>query len=437
MFVEIEIDPSYVLGGYPNNSLMYVTTSKGHLSTSFLFDITTGIDQSDPYNSAKANRIFNYYPQKGTTEDTSNKSSTPQITTIFQNFWFGGTRQPATAIGNEYIPPNCSFSGSITSYYQFDNDKIQPNKNSRLQFKEYSLWVNTPINFGSTSPTFDIELTRTGLSAYSLIDEPFKKQTQLVFDGRGKLNSFEENATPTPANIFQRTDIISSSVESLETTKIVSGTFSIGSLKNANFVDLVASLTTGYAANSPSAGRNVYNPYILLPEDELVLGLDAGITPPPDVAPVFGKNLYDEVRGGRKRAAQTAMINPILKNQIWHYAGNSYLRVLPGSAQLLLVGNYIREDNKIEYNRSKQFPDVTTVIGNDLITDQYENAEYDAYAGTYITQNFGGDIFDGTRKIISDDALRNSSSGGTIKLFKNLTNNKILILDQFISGVLQ
>jgi hypothetical protein len=174
-----------------------------------------------------------------------------------------------------------------------------------------------------------------------------------------------------------------------------------------------------------------------LPEDELVLGLDAGITPPPDIAPLFGKNLYDAVTSGQEREPQTAMINSILKNEIWHYAGNSYLRILPGSAELLLVGNYIREDTKVEYSKNIKSTNISNVIGDSLISDRFENSEFDAYVGTYITQNLTGSIFDGSRQITSDDAQRTSSSGGTIRLFKNSISDNVFILDQFLSGVLQ
>jgi hypothetical protein len=440
MFVEIEINPAYVLGGYPNNSLMYVTTSKGYLSTSFLFDITSGIEQSDPYNSANANRIFNYYPQRGTLFDLENTASVPQITTIFQNVWFGGTRQPSIAIEGEYIPPNCAYSSSITSYFQFDNKKIESTANSNLQFEQYFIWNSSPekiINLGSTAPTFDIELARTGLANYSLIEEPLKSQIGMIFDGRGKLNTFEERALPIASTVFKRTEIVNSSVEDLESSNPNTGSFSIGSLKSSSFGDVVSSLTTGYAACSRSGLRQVYNPYVLLPEDELVLGLDAGVTPPPDIAPLFGKNLYDAVDSSLGREPQKAMINPIIKNDIWHYAGNSYIRVLPGEAQLLLIGDYIKDERKIEYSKTKRSPNISVVIGENLISDKFETSEYDAYAGTYITQNFTGNIFDETRQISSDDAVRTSNSGGTIKLFKVSNNRTIRVLDQFLSGVLQ
>jgi hypothetical protein len=430
-YIEIEIDPAYVLGGYPNNSLMYVTTSKGYLSTSFTF--ADSIDtQESGYNSTTCSRLFNFYPQRGTFENKNDQNATPQITTIFQNFWFGGTRQPAIAYSGSYETPNAIDVNVLKPYYQFDNNKIAEDSYSLSQSNpNFNVAPYGKLNLGSTSPLFDIELARTGLSVYSLTDSVFSRGFQLVTDGRGKLNTLESRANPVPASVFGRTSLINAPPENDEISISPNfGVFSIGSLKNASFADIVSSVTIGYAANSPAAGRNVYNPYILLPEDELVLGLDAGISSPPDIAPIMGKNLYDQIPIGQKRSKQTAMVDSILKNNIWHYAGNSYLRVLPGNAELLLIGDYIKDDSRSLNNKKINSSNISTVIGDNFISDQFETSEADAYAGTYISQNFDGSMALGTRGVVSDDAIRSQTSGGTIKPFKVVENKNILIIDK-------
>lgn len=424
-YLEIQIDPAYVLGGYPNNTLMYVTTSKGHLSTSFYSKVMDGYYVA--YDPVYSNRLFNWYPQKGTNADLDT-SSTPPITTIFQNLWFGGTAQPvvATNARGNFLPPGSIVTASIVPYFQFDNRSSLLTGNSNLQ------------ESGKTQPEFDIEIARLGLSIFNLKENIFEKQLQLIIDGRSIPSSFEKNANPGIAAVFQRTELLQATSYNDETTNYITGTFSIASgLKDASFIDLIASLTTGYAPSSPNAGRNVYNPYILLPEDELILGLDAGITPPPDIAPYSEKNLTDYNPNGGHKPKQNAFINSVLKEQIWHYAGNSYMRILPGSAELILVGDYISNGEKIEKVRKINSPNISTIIGNDPVFDQYDNAEVSAYVGTYQSQVITGSMSNNTRAVDYDAASRVDSRSGTVGRFVVASNSTISLLDQYISGVLR
>ena len=134
-FIEVEINPAYVLGGFPNNTLLHITSSKGHMSTSF-YSLTR--DPSDPdftsFNPDKCNRLFNWYPQKGSNEDVFNKSVTPPITSIFQNMWFGGTRQPTIAVDSypQYQLQKSEYTASIQPYFQFNNKGYTKTQYSEL-----------------------------------------------------------------------------------------------------------------------------------------------------------------------------------------------------------------------------------------------------------------------------------------------------------------
>jgi len=437
-YLEIQIDPAYVLGGYPNSTLMYVTTSKGHLSTSF-----HGRLNLPAFDPTLANRLFNWYPQKGTNAFLE-QNTTPPISTIFQNFWFGGTQQPVVvaSASDGYEPPGSIERVPITPYYQFDNDiDILRNQNSLLQwpkFSDFTAYGLGFVNLGSTAPEFDIEIARTGFSFYNLISTPFNTSIQIVNDSRGITATLAKNAKPPLAAVFQRSEIITASTYNDEPSVYLTGTFTIKTgLDGCSFSDLLSSLTIGYSPSSPNAGRNVYNPYILLPEDELVLGLDAGITPPPDIAPYFGKNLTDYNENGSNKPAQKAFVNPILKEQIWHYAGNSYMRILPGSAEMILIGDYIRDGEKVEMIRTINSSNMSTTIGNDPVLDQYDNAEVSAYVGTYQSQVITGTMSNNTRGVDYDAALRVDSRSGTVGRFVVASNDSISLLDQYVSGVLR
>jgi hypothetical protein len=61
--------------------------------------------------------------------------------------------------------------------------------------------------------------------------------------------------------------------------------------------DLVSSMTVGFFTASPNTNKQKVRDYILLPSDELILGLDAGITPPPDVTPTYDDPHPDALGG--------------------------------------------------------------------------------------------------------------------------------------------
>ena len=434
--LEIEIDPAYVMGGYPNNSLMYVTTSKGHLSTSFysLYSFFIGGFNAVPANSylsSVSNRLFNWFPQKGRYQNITS-SATPPITTQFQHFWFGGTRQPVTVVTSsetEVYSPS-SQPPFIKPHFQFIKNEILMTDNLSKQWPSFESFGGTnAYRLGSTSPEFDIEIARLGLSLFNSLDSPFSSPFGLVNDGRGIISSFAEDASPSTSAAFKRTNLMHITASDGETLGqplgLDLGMFSIGTLTGSSFSDLVSSLTLGYAPVSNKGLSNTYNPYMLLPTDEIVLGLDACVTPPPDVSPYYGKNMHDVIVSGEPRAQQNAFINPILMENIFHYAGNSYMRILPGDAELIFIGDYIRDGSPVSRNRSIESDDITTSIGDEFIHDQIRLSERDSMVGTYASQRFSGDMLDGTRGV-SEDV---SQSGiNTVKKYSQLVSD-----DEFIS----
>lgn len=464
-YLELEINPGFVNGGFSNNTLTYITTSLGNYETSFMMrqqlftDKTTpesGVSVPDPLESTK-NNLFNFYPQKGNYKNVINyfdprtaynqNVPTPPVTTIFQNFWFGGTMQPRITF-NKANADNEILSSEYSSYYRFNNTGVDSNFFSLIQLPEYAYIGSKQYNRNSSSPNFDIEIARTGLSVYNLNDKPFSKPLQITNDSRGVLSSYYINSNPKIASVFSRSSIMTwpsyaheflvptiLSFEIPGTSYIFPGftESTIGTMRNASFADIVSSLTLGYAPHSSDTGRNQYNPYVILPEDEIILGLDAGITPPPDIAPVIREPVNDAVAiippvtlPVAHRVFQQAYCNPILKETIWHYAGNSYLKILPGQAELLLVGDYLKDNNSKERNRTINSNNVSIVIGDDPVLDQVESTEVEGFRSTMAAQKVEGNIFDNTRKVIKDTAIRSSGSdGGSIGSFDILCSEDL------------
>ena len=126
----------------------------------------------------------------------------------------------------------------------------------------------------------------------------------------------------------------------------------------------------------------------------------------------------------------------VLKEALIHFAGNSYLQVLPGDAEIILVGEYVSDEEGLQITRDPVSNDITTPIGDYPVTDEFRTAETDAYKGSYLSLTFTGNMSSGTRRVLYDGAERNESSvSGTIRSFVRVTNTSEVLYDQFFSGV--
>jgi hypothetical protein len=327
-YLEAEMTPAVVLGGNPPATLTYLTSSTTAYSTSFFsVDKYTGPlgggsptvdDLVDPANWAQQgyNRLFNRYPYTGSYLNLNASNTAPPITSIIQNQWVGGTRQPKL---------NNSARGSVTASNQYDAKLIAQPYFSFIQGEPYTLtqretYFNEEVslNLGPwgtfriykapefNDPCFDIELGRTGMSVGDYADNIFKKPFPLTVDGRSVPGATANRARGPLPGVFQRTNLIrfmSSSAENLDTTVAGSPVFltasqsSIGTMSGSNMADLVSSMTVGFFTASPNTNKQIVRDYILLPSDELILGLDAGITPPPDVTPTYDDPHPDALGG--------------------------------------------------------------------------------------------------------------------------------------------
>jgi len=301
MMLQVEMTPAVTLGGMSNASLMYVTTSTGMYSTSFWYG-----ENGDPAGTGTSgrNQLFNRYPYTGTFASPNDKSAVPPITTVFQNFWLGGTRQPIinnNAKNFSELTSSTDASLNVSPYFAFVDTDTRT-------YTSRSQWFNGKTAEGEKyfDPNFDVEIGRTGLSVGNIRDNIFSKPVQIVTDGRSVTTAFSDKAVTNTSAVFQRTNLItfeSVGTENLDTTApyaplyLTDSMTSIGTLTGSNMADLVTSLTTGYFVASPNTNKQIQRDYVLLPTDELVLGLDAGISPPPDITPTYDDPHPDALGG--------------------------------------------------------------------------------------------------------------------------------------------
>ena len=129
-------------------------------------------------------------------------------------------------------------------------------------------------------------------------------------------------------------------------------------------------------------------------------------------------------------------VTSILKENLIHYAGNSWLEINPGEAELILVGEYVSDDEATEMMRDPISPDISSPIGDTPVSDEFRIAEIDSYRGSYLALTFTGKMEDGSRKILYDGTTRSESTGsGNVRTFVKMTSEKEVLYDLYFTGV--
>lgn len=139
------------------------------------------------------------------------------------------------------------------------------------------------------------------------------------------------------------------------------------------------------------------------------------------------------------RSKYNAFAAPIFKENLIHFAGNSYLQILPGDAEIILVGEYIADDEAKQISRDPVSDDISIPIGSDPVLDDFRIAEVDTYRGTYLALVFTGDFTSGTRQAIYDTTTKRYSAGNELypglKSTIRAVSEDEIVYDMYMSGV--
>jgi hypothetical protein len=290
--IEVTMYPAVSMGGVLNSSLTYVTSTTGFYSSSlFLSEEKFSSGYQYSYN-----QLFNRYPYTGSYINPNNKFRYGPITAGVQNIWLGGTRQPEfinNAQNGEASLSNVTASLKYGPYYVYKEGSVNDSYRNSFYIGYFGLKY--------TDPTFDVEVARTGISLSNYLTNVFSSPFQIVTDGRTIHGAFSIDNRQDLPSVFQRTNLIRYQLKPTDEgspsspSYLASYNTSIGNLSGSTMADLVSSLTVGNTVASPSTNRQILRDYILLPTDEIILGLDAGVTPHPDVAPLTGEPLPDKL----------------------------------------------------------------------------------------------------------------------------------------------
>jgi hypothetical protein len=136
------------------------------------------------------------------------------------------------------------------------------------------------------------------------------------------------------------------------------------------------------------------------------------------------------------RSKYNAFNTSILRERLLHFAGNSYLQILPGDAEIILVGEYVSDDEAIQLQRDPVSTDISIPVGNDYVLDDFRVAEVDSYVGSYLSLTFTGSMDDGTRRAIFDAAVRTGSQDpGNVRSTVKAVSPSIVSFDEYMTGV--
>jgi hypothetical protein len=140
-----------------------------------------------------------------------------------------------------------------------------------------------------------------------------------------------------------------------------------------------------------------YSPAILDPQDELIIGLDAGTFGPPDldadslVGDNEGPTTGTPASGLGPLGSNRLFKNTHMKEYYRKTLSDSRLKILTGDAEIVLIGDFLRNDSSTYVERSTpEGVGITRVIGNDPILDQSNLFNLDLLSGSMFTRIFTG-----------------------------------------------
>lgn len=145
------------------------------------------------------------------------------------------------------------------------------------------------------------------------------------------------------------------------------------------------------------------SPYILYPQDNLVLGIDAGISPS------HGKLDFSEVP-----------IGDLYPGAIT----GSFMQILQGPATMQLFGSLLRENKPIPYNLGQNLTSNAlheSMHSDNPVLDQFDIFPTADYSGSYVAEIFNGDIGSARRALYSAE----QGPTGSISRFVRMESNEV------------
>ena len=372
--VQLEMLPAVCPRQFVSPSLMPFSASQN--------DITL---LSSPFNSQ-------YQFQSGSFLVPMNKNGS-LYTTIVSNFWFGGTTNPP--YWNTHIYDTAGlFGNEATPLRGVD---VVANMNPAL-----SIGARAFVNRDPFAGAFDGETFTTGALAITnwTNNSTFNQGKITTFGATNVIDTLSRlgpNYGPTSEKYQIPVDPRSVNVPTVAPGGRSIPESLVGMFLTPNLGDSIYGLSyTIYTAGPPQVSplsQQVYSPYILMPDDELILGLDAGTFGPPDQAP------NPAMTSSLKDAYRLAM-------------ADSWMQVLRGDAEIKLIGEYVRDGSPLFSSKASNSTNgIKSPVGMYQITDEFRSRTIQELSGTIFDRIMSGSagvtgLSDGSRGIGGSLAIR-------------------------------
>jgi hypothetical protein len=275
------------------------------------------------------------------------------------HFWYGNTRIPQ--IFSSGSKSNRKFTRDLIMTYG-DGFQVTSSQNYLVGPKQTPFqFPNSPSfasSFISAQPVFS-QYTFFTSASLSKIEVP--NQIEILTDGRA-LNC--STISPGARQPYE---------ESAQDASIFNATTAAGVMQV--FKGMIRNGIGALLPDTVNQAKIKETEYLLLPGDELVLGLESSNFATPDFTALFPSGSY--------------------KDLVLDFLPTSYLRVLPGIGEIKLIGRYLRDGESYTPQKSST-GDITTVIG-DVPYDEFIVTETDGYYGGIFDEIITGSIFSTTQ----------------------------------------
>jgi hypothetical protein len=403
--LELEMYPTVVPACSVAPSLMPVTG--GGFSTDYA-DTRFAFREGGPVPASGSTLLRCYQYRTSGTRDFPDQNTPAPYLTLLSNFWFGGSRPPTissftnqswTTVGSNIVdaydsvgsPGQVNARGSNPLPGQVDVAmQMTPTYTSGVvYYEDLSVFdsatryipIRGPVQAhgvsfipsfstsGSSAETFDVRNLRCQqpLDPQSVNSpSPGSQYSQPKFYGRKTYNDAGANGWGT---------------EHRDKYMGYYGWRFISSFHVSDFTE-----------------RQVYSPVLLDPDDELIIGLDAGTFGPPDLEP---DSLIADGLGPTEGLAHGTGLTwnqlsrsdkeTFLKEDYSTTLADSRLRIRTGEAEIILIGDFLQDGKPIVPTRDTPVSsNVTQGYGTEPIGDQYLLYNADLLSGSLFTRVFTG-----------------------------------------------
>jgi len=344
------------------------------------------------------------YVTTGSRASPTNSRAAPYLSLVSHR-WFGGSR-PAQIAASEAIDPYDTVR--VPSNNNNDN-KVRGSVDTNIH--NTTSWVDdVKLELDSDGFTrYGVRLSRgsfqsQGLSliplGYSGSADPTKFMTQMPVDPQTVNSPVPAGGLAKPALRGRQTDFDDPNGFTTSHGGTYGGYYGWRFISNFQVGDF--------------SEQQQYSPTLLDPQDELVLGLDAGTFGPPDldaddlVADNAGPTAGYSPAGLGPSDTKRAFKNTHLKEDYRSTLPHSRLKILTGEAEIVLIGEFLQDGTPTYNGRSTPAgAGITRVVGDDPVLDRSLLYNLDLLSGTMHTRIFTGS--DGPQGLIDGNSSPDSA----------------------------